>query len=84
MPLIWRNLWQVSHVVFPKTVSWLLVVGRESMVRGIPLSNSRILLELSKCLCSYEQATTSERVFTNCFGKSIKEDILILKKITPT
>lgn len=59
----------------------VLVVGRQSMVRGIPFSNSRILLELSRYLCSYEQVTTYERVFTNRFGKCIKEDILILKKV---
>jgi DNA modification methylase len=59
----------------------VLVVGRESRVRGIPFSNSAILLELAKALGSYGQVTTSERVFVNRFGKNIKEDILVLKKI---
>jgi DNA modification methylase len=59
----------------------VLVVGRESRVRGVPFSNSTILLELAHALGSYEQVTSSERVFVNRFGKNIKEDILVLKKI---
>jgi SAM-dependent methyltransferase len=58
----------------------VLVVGHESRVRGIPFSNSRILIELAQGLLSYEQVTASERVFTNRFGKSIKENILVLRK----
>jgi hypothetical protein len=58
----------------------VLVVGRESRVRGVPFSNSRILTELAQGLLSYEQITASERVFTNRFGKRIKEDILVLRK----
>lgn len=58
----------------------VLVVGRESRVRGVPFSNSLILLELAQGLLSYEQVTASERVFTNRFGKRIKEDILVLRK----
>ncbi len=59
----------------------VLVVGRESRVRGVPFSNSTILLELAHALGSYEQVTTSERVFVNRFGKNIKEDILVLRKL---
>jgi hypothetical protein len=58
----------------------VLVVGRESRVRGLPFSNSYILLELSQGLLSYQQLTASERVFTNRFGESIKEDVLVLRK----
>lgn len=58
----------------------VLVVGRESRVRGVPFSNSLILIELAQGLLSYEQVTASERVFTNRFGKRIKEDILVLRK----
>ncbi len=58
----------------------VLVVGRESRVRGVPFSNSLILIELAQSLLSYEQVTASERVFTNRFGKRIKEDILVLRK----
>ncbi|MEW6419318.1 MAG: DNA methyltransferase [Nitrospirota bacterium] len=57
----------------------VLVVGRESRVRGIPFSNSAILLQIAEELGVYEKLATPERVFTNRFGMSIKEDILVLK-----
>lgn len=58
----------------------ILIVGRESNVRGVPFSNSRILLELAENTCSFDREMSHERVFTNRFGKRIKEDIIILKK----
>jgi DNA modification methylase len=58
----------------------VLVVGRESRVRGVPFSNSAMLLELADEVGSYDQIAASERVFVNRFGKNIKEDILVLKK----
>ncbi len=58
----------------------ILVVGRESNVRGIPFSNSRIILELSESIGAFDKVVTHERVFMNRFGKSIKEDIIVLKK----
>jgi DNA modification methylase len=57
----------------------VLVVGRESRVRGIPFSNSSILLQIAENMGVYEKLATPERVFTNRFGMSIKEDILVLK-----
>lgn len=62
----------------------VLIVGRESRVRGIPFCNSSILLEIALHLTSYTQVVTSERVFINRFGKRIKEDILVLKKSSGT
>jgi DNA modification methylase len=58
----------------------ILIVGRESCVRGMPFSNSRILLQIADGLESYRQEMTHERVFINRFGKRIKEDILVLRK----
>lgn len=58
----------------------VIVVGRESKVRGVPFPNSGILLELALGLGSYAEVTTSERVFINRFGASIKEDILVLAR----
>ena len=58
----------------------ILIVGRESNVRGIPFSNSRIILELSESIGAFDKVVTHERVFMNRFGKSIKEDIIVLKK----
>jgi hypothetical protein len=57
----------------------VLVVGRESRVRGIPFSNSSILLQIAEEMGAYKKIATPERVFTNRFGMSIKEDILVLQ-----
>lgn len=58
----------------------VIVVGRESRVRGIPFSNSSILLQVAQGLGSYIAEMSHERTFTNRFGKQIKEDILVLRK----
>jgi DNA modification methylase len=58
----------------------IIIVGRESRVRGVPFSNSRILLQLAHSIETYIQEMYHERVFTNRFGKRIKEDILVLRK----
>jgi len=48
-------------------------------VRGIPFSNSRILLEIAESNGAFDKVVTYERVFINRFGKSIWEDIIVLK-----
>jgi DNA modification methylase len=58
----------------------VLVVGRESRVRGIPFLNSSILLQIAEAMGAYEKLAIPERVFTNRFGTNIKEDILILQR----
>lgn len=57
----------------------VLVVGRESRVRGIPFLNSSILLQITEEMGAYKKLATPERVFTNRFGMNIKEDILVLQ-----
>jgi len=57
----------------------VLVVGRESRVRGIPFFNSSILLQIAEEMGAYRKLATPERVFTNRFGMDIKEDILVLQ-----
>ncbi len=56
----------------------ILVVGYESNVRGIPFTNSGILREIAESLGCYYLKGERHRVFVNRFGKSIREDILIL------
>jgi len=58
----------------------ILIVGRESNVRGIPFSNSRILLELAESIGAFDKVVLHERAFINRFGKNIKEDIIVLRK----
>lgn len=58
----------------------ILVIGRESRVRGVPFCNSRIVSEMIESLGSFEPPAFHERKFTNRFGEEIKEDILIARK----
>lgn len=58
----------------------VLVVGRESRVRGIPFPNSSMLLQIAEGIGVFKKLATPERVFTNRFGVNIKEDILVLQK----
>jgi len=62
----------------------ILVVGRESRVRGVPFSNSGILKKLAGGLRCYNQESENERVFTNRFGLQIKEDILVFRRTRQT
>jgi SAM-dependent methyltransferase len=59
----------------------ILVVGRESRVRGIPFSNSGILKDLAIGLRCFRKESENERMFTNRFGQQIKEDILVFRRI---
>ncbi len=56
----------------------VLVVGHESNVRGVPFSNSAILREVADSLACFRVEGERHRVFINRFGKSIREDILVI------
>ncbi|HET6385175.1 MAG TPA: DNA methyltransferase [Armatimonadota bacterium] len=58
----------------------LLVVGRESNVCGSPFYNGQILRDLVIQCGAFEHVSDRERVFTNKFGASIREDILVFRK----
>lgn len=58
----------------------VLVLGRESNVRGIPFYNGQLIIEILEKSCGFSNIKTSERKFTNKFGISIKEDIIIAEK----
>lgn len=60
----------------------ILVVGRESNVRKTPFYNGKIVQELINGISGFEIVQIEERVFSNKFGKTIKEDIIIAKKIS--
>lgn len=59
----------------------VLVVGRESNVRGIPIPNSRLVADIVTSLDGYNQEGSFERCFTNRFGASIYEDVLLFRRI---
>ncbi len=56
----------------------VMVVGHESNVRGVPFSNSAIIRELAGSLGCFQLEGERHRVFTNRFGKAIREDILVM------
>ena len=57
----------------------IMVVGRESRVRGVSIGNSAIAKALIERNGAYSQAVSRERVFVNRFGQSIFEDVLIAR-----
>lgn len=58
----------------------IMVLGRESRVRGIPFGNSAIAEALIERSGTYSRSISHERVFVNRFGQSIVEDILIARR----
>ncbi len=57
----------------------LLVVGRESNVRGTPFYNGQIVSEIANRAAGFDLARRQERWFRNQFGQTIYEDILHFK-----
>ena len=57
----------------------ILVVGRESTVRGIPFFNGELIAELAVRAVGFRLERRQERVFRNRYGKAIYEDILHLR-----
>ncbi len=59
----------------------VLVVGRESNVRGVTILNSRLVTDIATSLCGFHQEGSFERCFTNRFGASIYEDVLLFRRV---
>ena len=58
----------------------VLVVGRESNVRGISIPNSRLVADIAASLGGFSKEGSFERCFTNRFGVSIYEDVLLFRR----
>lgn len=58
----------------------ILVVGRESNVRGNPFYNGQMVIEILEQSAAFSDIKILERKFTNKFGNNIKEDIIIATK----
>lgn len=58
----------------------IMVLGRESRVRGVPFGNSAIVKALIETSGAFTRARVHERVFVNRFGQSIFEDILVARR----
>jgi len=66
---------ELSRVMRP-TARMILIVGRESSVRGTRFFNGELVAELAHRALSYRLLLRQERVYTNRFGQIIYEDIL--------
>jgi hypothetical protein len=60
----------------------ILVIGKESNVRGLPFYNGQIVCELAENMRGFETLARHERKFSNRFGDIIKEDIFVFQKRT--
>jgi SAM-dependent methyltransferase len=58
----------------------VLVVGYESKVLGVPFHNADIVEQIAVRSGAFEVMLRQNRVFTNRFGDSIREDILNLRR----
>ncbi len=58
----------------------IIIIGRESNVRGAPFYNGKIAKGILESMGGFESVSDYERTFTNKFGEKIKEDIIIYQK----
>jgi hypothetical protein len=76
MELAVRSFWDALK----PNAKMVLVVGRESNVRGTPFYNGQLVIEIIEKTNGFSQIRTLERQFTNKFGINIKEYIIIATK----
>jgi len=67
------------HRVLADDGKAILIVGRESRVRGIPFLNGELIAMAAVGSGGFELCRRQERQFTSRFGQSIIEDILTLE-----
>lgn len=56
----------------------VVIIGRESTVRGVPFENGRLLADMARMEGSFDIRRRLERSFINRFGERIIEDIIEL------
>jgi len=76
MELAIKSFWKALK----PNAKMVLVVGRESNVRGTPFYNGQLVIEIIEKSNGFSDIKTLERQFTNKFGINIKEDIIIATK----
>jgi len=58
----------------------IMIVGRESNVRGVPFYNGQLIKEISIGIQVFKMIEERERTFLNKFGQIIKEDVFVFQK----
>lgn len=76
MELAIRSFW----TALKPNAKLILVLGRESNVRGTPFYNGQLIIEILEQSKGFSDIKTLERQFINKFGVNIKEDIIIATK----
>jgi SAM-dependent methyltransferase len=61
----------------------IVVVGRESRVRGVSFHNGELLARMARVLGTFDTFERAERVFVSRFGERIFEDVLVLSNAQP-
>ncbi|MFH1700771.1 MAG: DNA methyltransferase, partial [Candidatus Zixiibacteriota bacterium] len=60
----------------------VLIVGHESKVLGTPFNNAELIEQIATSSSMFDVVLRQNRVFLNRFGKSIREDILHLLRLS--
>jgi DNA modification methylase len=71
-----RSFWQVLK----PDAKMIMVLGRESNVRGVPFYNGQLVVEIIDNLKGFSNVEKLQRQFVNKFGLTITEDIILVKK----
>ncbi len=58
----------------------IVIIGYESNVLGTPFYNADIIERIARCSGMFDVALRQQRVFTNRFGTSIREEVLNLQR----
>ncbi len=74
-------MYELGRVCKPKA-KLIFIVGRESTIKKTIFFNSEIISNIAKQVFSFNIKCRHERCFKNRYGKSIKEDILIIENPT--
>ena len=70
---------EMARIAKPAT-RLILVLGRESTVRGVPFFNGELVAELAVRGVGLKNERRQERQFVNRYGNKIREDILHFRK----
>lgn len=76
MELAIRSFWKALK----PNGQMVMIVGRESNVRGIPFYNGQLIIEILESCGGFSKVKVLERQFINKFGVNIKEDIIVVSK----
>nr|BBH94048.1 hypothetical protein KTA_22470 [Thermogemmatispora argillosa] len=66
------------HRLLSENGRLIIVIGRESTIRGVRLGNSRLITALALGGAGFQLASVEDRKFLNKFGEIIYEDVLHL------